>query len=375
MEDNEAPKVERVVDPIKESIRRPVRYFYDLQKLRIASGNRTADPDDYKIVPDKKDPTKSKKVKKNVSRAQMDEALMSVIHSVRGTLKNEEESELEEGEKPAPPTLDEEDRLYLQRQNRVLMSLEADTLERIKTALKAVPIATWLLEQKGIGPTLAGVLVSEVDITRCNTPSALWAYAGLHCDQETGMAVRRKKGVKSNWNPFLKTKLVKVLAECFIKSNSPWRSHYDNYKTRKTNQLVQVCRPCNGTGKVHFGAEGPVELTDSVIKAELNGQKVVKEDKSPKTCTNCNGTGGPAPWGNSGAHRDLAAKRFMVKAFLLEFWKQWRGLEGLEIVPSYAEAMLGRVHGDHGGAPVLSPKTQKPFSPAPRNQVSSSART
>src|SRR5580704_1068353 len=144
MEHDETPKVERVVDPIKESIRRPVRYFYDLQKLRIASGNRTADPDDYKLVPDKKDPTKTKKVKKNVSRAQMDEALMSVIHSVRGTLKNEEETELQEGEKPAPPTLDEEDRLYLQRQNRVLMSLEADTLERIKTALKAVPISKWL---------------------------------------------------------------------------------------------------------------------------------------------------------------------------------------------------------------------------------------
>lgn len=365
MENNEAPKVARPVDPVKESIRRPVRYFYDLQKLRIAAGNRTADPDDYKMVPDKKDPSKpDKKVKKSVSRAQMDEALMSVIHSVRGKLKNEEErTELQAGETPAPPTLDEEDRLYLQRQNRVLMSLEADTLDRIKTALKAVPIATWLLEQKGIGPTLAGVLVSEVDITRCETPSALWAYAGLHTDTETGNAVRRKKGVKSNWNPFLKTKLVKVLAECFIKSNSPWRSHYDNYKMRKTNQLVQVCSPCKGTGKVKFGEDSEVPM--DAAKAE--GGK-------PKTCSNCGGTGGPAPWGNSGAHRDLAAKRYMIKQFLLEFWRQWRALEKLPIVPSYAEAMLGRTHGDHGGAPV-NQRTQRPFAPAPRNQATSSART
>lgn len=353
-------KVERVIDPVKESIRRPVRYFYDLQKLRIAAGNRTADPDDYKIVVDKKDPTKSKKVKKNVSRTQMDEALMSVISSVRGKLANEEETDLNAGEKPAPPTLEEEDRLYLQRQNRLLMLLEADTLERIKQALKAVPISAWLLAQKGIGPTLAGVLISEIDITRCTTPSALWAYAGLHCDQETGQAVRRKKGVKSNWNPMLKTKLVKVLAECFIKSNSPWRSHYDSYKMRKTNQLVDVCRPCAGTGKVAFGAD------DETMVAV----KDTKSKAADKTCRNCGGTGGPAPWGNSAAHRDLASKRYMVKMFLLEFWKRWRAQENLPIVPSYAEAMLGRTHGDHGGAPA-----QKLLQPAPRSKPQSADHT
>lgn len=354
-DEQEEPKVERVVDPVKESIRRPVRYFYDLQKLRIAAGNRTADPDDYKIVVDKKDPTKSKKVKKGVTKAQMDEALMSIISSVRGKLKDEEEVPLSEGEKPAPPTLEEEDRMYLQRQNRMLMLLEADTLDRIKKALKAVPVSEWLLAQKGIGPTLAGVLISEIDIRRCETPSALWAYAGLHTNNETGQAVRRQRGVKSNWNPMLKTKLVKVMAECFIKANSPWRSHYDSYKMRKTNELVPVCRPCNGSGKVAFGAdEDPATLTQDPTPKAVN-----------KTCNNCKGTGGPAPWGNSAAHRDLASKRYMVKQFLLEFWKKWRSMEGLPVVPSYAEAMLGRVHGDHGGAPALRP--------APRGKAQSVA--
>jgi len=291
----------------REKIRRAVRYFYDLQKLRIQSGNRGG--------------------------KQSDEA---------------------------PAVLDESDKIFLAKQSTGLDTLEKDALKEVKRLLKGVPIyEKWLKDQKGCGVTLSGVLISEIDITKADTSSALWAYAGLHTDPETGSAMRRKKGVKANWNSFLKTKVVKILGDCLIKANSPWRSFYDSYKLRKQNQLVQVCMCCKGEGKAY--EEEETEEEKAKVETEAKPKKKAK-------CKNCNGTGGPAPWGRSDAHRHAASIRYMVKMFLLELWKNWRTLEGLPVGETYAEAALGRSHGDHGGmgdklSPKVNPNTNAPFKP------------
>jgi len=263
-------------------LRQSVRHFYDLQKLRIQSGNRTGTE--------------------------------TVI-------------------------LSEEHKRSITIQSFLLDELEKQALSNIRRLLKSWPIYDeWLKKQKGVGPTMSGVLLAEIDITRCDTPSALWAYCGLAV--KDGKAARRTKGEKCGFNPWLKSKVLKVLGDCMIKSKSSWRDHYDNYKNRKENQLVDVCMACNGTGKV--------SKTDD--DDDTNGKE--KNGKGKKVCSNCGGTGGPAPWGASKMHRHNAAMRKMVKMFLLELWTTWRELEGLEVVPPYSEAMLGRQHGDHGGANV-----------------------
>jgi hypothetical protein len=287
------------LDPIKEECREAVRFFYDLQKLRIGSHHR---------VTTGKDRTK----------------------------------------------LSEKHYESLIVQSWLLKELEAEALGEVKRILKDVPIyKEWLKEQKGCGPTLSGVIVAEIDIRRAETPSALWKYCGLDvricdkchgaCEVETddgvmkwceaclgrgGYAARRTRGEKAGYNPWLKAKLVKVLGECLIKANSPWRRHYDEYKHRKANTRVDRCMACAGGGTVVY-------------------------EKKKTMCKNCGGTGGPAPWGRSDAHRHAAAVRKMVKMFLLGLWKEWRKLEGLPVVEPYAEAYLGRTHGDHAGAGML----------------------
>jgi hypothetical protein len=213
--------------------------------------------------------------------------------------------------------LDDKDREFLASMGTGLNELEKQALRHVKARLKGIPIyEKWLKDQKGVGPTMAGVLLAQIDITRCNTPSQLWAYCGLAV-AEDGKAVRRKKGEKLKYNPWLKAKVTKVLAESFIKAKSPWREFYDNYKTRKENQLVDKCMACGGSGKIKTA-----------------------------TCLNCKGKGGPCAWGASKAHRHNAAKRYMVKMFLLEFWLKWREIEGLPSRVPYAEEYLNRVH--HG---------------------------
>jgi hypothetical protein len=269
-------------------MRQAVRFFYDFQKLRIQSSNRSG----------------------------TDQVALS-----RGHLDT------------------------LAVQAFLLETLEKKALTNVKNLLKEWPIYnTWLKDQKGCGPTMSGVLLSEIDIRRADTPSAIWSYCGLAVVD--GHAQRRKKGEKCGYNPWLKSKVVKVLADCMIKAKSPWREFYDNYKNRKQNQRVDVCMACAGRGRLVFKEDafhGSFEQTGEPVQSGDEKGKIRK-------CSNCKGTGGPAPWGKSDAHRHAAAMRYMVKMFLLEFWKEWRNLEELPIVESYAEAYLGRRHGDHGGS-------------------------
>ncbi len=273
-------------------LRTAVEYFYDLQKLRIASGNR----------------------------------------NTAGVKTTE---------------LDDRDKEFLAAMSVGLNTLEKEALKHVRGRLKGIPIyEQWLKDQKGVGPTMAGVMLSQIDITRCNTPSQLWAYCGFatvrYCkdcekvveEKSLGESIcscgstehyhradRRKKGEKTRYNPWLKAKLAKVLAESFIKSNSPWRKFYDDYKHRKQNELVDGCMACEGKGKV----KGAI-------------------------CINCKGKGGPSPWGRSDGHRHNAAKRYMVKMFLMEMWVTWRSMEGLETRTPYAEEYLNRAH--HADVPA-----------------------
>lgn len=411
-------------DTLKIRLKRTVHYFYDLQKMRVGVGNRTSDPTDFVEVEkvNKKGEKQKVRKKKPTTRAHMEQAMQNLIKSqqARAEALQAEMPEEPAGLPSAAPVLDEDDRQYLKGQELLLRTMELETLARIEDMLAKFPIYDAFLnskknkDQKGCGPTLSGVIISEVEMWRpadptswvsqkpltitdengkdwpyveavietevrerqddgsvkkqkvqhtiycyeytnqegvkewrqdvCPTPSSLWSYSGLAVDPETGLAVRRKKGVKSNWNPFLKTKMVAVLAGCFMKANSPWRSYYDNYKHRKQNEQVAVCAGCGGSGrqKPSKNKFGDTEL-----------EEAKKDEKGTVPCSNCKGTGGPAPWGRSDGHRDLASKRFMVKHFLLALWRKWREVEHMPLVPPYSEAVLGRAHGDHGGTNVL----------------------
>lgn len=263
----------------KRLLKRSVLYFYDLQKLRIMAGNRA-----NKMVPETE--------------------------------------------------LTEEDKKFLAHMSDGLEGLEKDAFKEVKRILKGMPIYEgWFKDrpaQKGCGPTMAGLIISHINIENCDTASKLWRFCGLAVMD--GKAERRTKGEKAHYDPWLKSKVLQVLGECLIKANSPWRKFYDDYKHRKQHQLVEVCMGCEGKGEVALRED---EATGK------NGKKL----RTKKTkCKNCDGKGGLAPWGASDAHRHQASMRYMVKMFLLEMWKQWRTLEGLEVRVPYAEEYLNRQH-------------------------------
>lgn len=260
-----SPKGPKPSDPIA-ALRASVRFFYDLQQLRISqklrSGNELAELDDH----DRE------------------------FHETRGTNLNK---------------------------------LEKEELRHIDNLLRYFPISEWLQNQVGIGPTMAGVICSEIDIHKAEMPGALIQFCGLSGPRD-GQVQKRTKGQKNNYNAWLRTRLVGVMADCMIKSNSPWRKFYDNYKNRKENTMLDCCMGCDGSGKG--------------LKGEHKG----------KTCGNCKGTGGPAPWGESDGHRHRASMRYMVKMFLNELYIQWKTIEGLKVHKPYSEVYLEVKHGEHG---------------------------
>ena len=184
---------------------------------------------------------------------------------------------------------------------------------QVRRVVETHPLwAVFLKGVKGVGPAMAGVILSEIDIHKARYRSSLYCYAGLDCvggpTDGVGRSRRKehlverayvdKRGQEQTrmaitFNPFLKTKLVGVLAGSFLRAGrgNKYAEVYRNYKHRLE------CHPRH------------VEKTKG--------------------------------------HRDAMAKRYMIKVFLGDLYEAWRTLEGLPVHVPYAEAKLGAE--PHGG--------------------------
>lgn len=194
--------------------------------------------------------------------------------------------------------------------------IEVSHFKQLGKALEEVPIYTTFLRNiRGIGPAMAGVIVSEIDIAKAKYPSSLWAYAGLDVGSDgLGRSRRAEHLVKREYvdrngeikerngityNPWLKTKLMGVLAASFLRSKSPYAALYVQYRHRI-------------------------------------------ETDTARTCVDKPGNHRDATWTKMRRHQ--AAQRYIVKAFLRDLYVAWRTLEGLPVAPPYSEAKQGHRH-------------------------------
>ena len=202
---------------------------------------------------------------------------------------------------------------------------EKEIEKTLKKVLKRFPIYTdWLVGVKGVGTIAAGWIVGEYDIHKADTVSKLWQFTGLN----PGMVIGKKRvenqdgtfsyvptnqmvrgdkltpGFVAPFNKRLRVAMVGVLADGFIKAQAPYAlNFYYPYKAR-------------------------LEQSEKNINVVKKGGKVVQ-----------------MTWKEtSKGHRDMAAKRYMIKMFLKDLYVVWRELEGLPVRPSYQEEYLGHKH-------------------------------
>ncbi len=185
-----------------------------------------------------------------------------------------------------------------------LETAEKKHFRNLAKVLEDYPIYTeWLQDVKGVGPAMAGVIISEIDIHKAEYPSSLWKYAGLDVVPEDGKGRSRRKEHLTDWeyidkdgkpatrkgitfNPFLKTKLTGVLGASFLRAGeNPYSKIYYDYKNRLENNPVH-------------------------------------QEKSK-------------------GHRHNMSIRYMIKIFLIDLYAEWRRIEGLKVSDPYHVAKLG----------------------------------
>lgn len=270
------------------ALKKKVRYAYDLQRIRLQMGGRN--------------------LERGTKPGETDEKVSIDLHPVDQEILDIRANEMERAEDLAFKDVERH--------------LETMAVYQVFKARKAAG------EFKGIGVKMIAVIFSENDVRRQDTPSKMWAFAGLapvearrctQCNQvvekakggkvyrhakgalksiqcvdvmpiqqtyPSGMAMKPRKGEKLRYNSFLKTKMVGVMADCLIKANGEWKKVYDDYKHR----------------------------------LQSSGRGV------------------------NDANRHNSAKRYMVKMALIPIWRMMREAEGLPVRPSYHEEKLGHVH-------------------------------
>jgi len=211
--------------------------------------------------------------------------------------------------------------------------MEAIIAGKLASVLKRFPVYNeWLSTVKGVGPIAAGWLLAEFDIKKAVTVSKMWQYAGLNPgevrgkkrvkiedytkdmgqivrtlmnkeDQPEAYIVQTDDMVRADkatpefvlpYNKRLRTALVGVLASGFLKAQSPYAlNFYYPYKER-------------------------LEHERNAVKGDGKAWKDVSK-----------------------GHRDMAAKRYMIKMFLKDLYLEWRVRENLPVRPSYQQEYLG----------------------------------
>ena len=278
-----------------------VRGAYDIQKNRIQTGNRLVANFKAKLgqAPSEKEDTIDSDGQQILTNLRRSHKLLTegvATFPRQATFKGDE-------------VISSYTELCLVANYLELEEQEKTHFRRLGNILKDYPIYNnFLAGVVGVGPAMAGVIISEIDITKAEYPSSVHKYAGLdvagdgqgrsrkkeHLEEsqytDKNGELQTKKGI--TFNPFLKTKLVGVLGSSFVKQSPDkckYRKVYDDYKHRIENM-------------------------------EAHKEK-------------------------SKGHRHNMAVRYMIKIFLIDLYNEWRSLEGLPVAPTYSEAKLGKIHG------------------------------
>lgn len=275
---------------------------------------------------------------------------------------------------------------------------ETKQFNRLKSVLNEYPIYTEFLEKvRGIGPAMAGVIVSEIDITKAKYASSLSAYAGLDVVSKwvlQGTAISRLNFAAKHPVLDIPTEMRGLGTtdeagneQCLIEGGEiiGRESNFADEPKIVPPQEGKVVHDDRIVCIVRFARDGfHIDATyrsfsfggRSRRKEHLVERQYIDKDGNPATRvgisfnpflkTKLTGVLGPSflkssnekyakcyydykarlenedGWKDeSKGHRHNAAIRFCIKIFLQDLYAEWRRLEGLPVHPPYREAKLG----------------------------------
>lgn len=110
-----------------------------------------------------------------------------------------------------------------------LHTLEKQVEKQYKGMLDEQPGWDWMKRIRGVGELLSAAILSEVDFERADTISALWRYAGLGV--KDGKREYPTKGEKLPYNKELKKKMY-LFAVTQLRSKGPYGPYYYEAKEK-----------------------------------------------------------------------------------------------------------------------------------------------
>lgn len=345
---------------------------YDIQKLRISTGNRIVS----NFRAQKGENLQEKRTEKNQEKE--DKMLKDMVNDYKlltDGLAVKTSDEMIAKDFKGTKLISDFSMYCLVRTYAELLDNEEQQMKRLGFWLDRVPVyVNFLKPIKGIGNTLGAVLLAYFDIHKAKYASSLWAYVGLdvapdgkgrssrkehlidveYVDKDGKNAV--KKGITHN--RFLKSKLIGVMAPCFIKAIGTGNTYahiYYEYKNRLLNRPSHISPFYKESKpKKHNYAK---DSKEGKYFREALGDKF-KEGVKYKKCPYLKALGYPEKdytvpdldhYNVDGkiinGHLHNMAMRYMVKIFLIDFYVAWRKEEGLTVYPPYHEAKLGLTHG------------------------------
>ena len=349
----------------KELVRTMVRGTYGIQKLRIQTGNRIVANWKVKLG---QAPGESEEDSLSPEAKEILEVLrLSWSRITDGIATDNPTPKKIAKDFEGDGTISTFTEYALVAQYLELVKQEEDHVKRLVVILDDFPIWTQFLKGvKGIKERLAGVLISEIDITRAKYPSSLWKYAGLdvagdgrgrskrkeHLVEVTYTNANGEQATRNSitYNPFLKSKLMGVLAGSFLKSKSPYAKLYYDYKHRlETDTVTKVVRVEDGE-VVHTSSDKAaterwaMEGHFAHYETKMTGRGKAKKEEAVVVLNEGYEFRCRQDWPKGRRHK--AAMRYMVKMFLIDLHREWRTLEGLPVATPYSEGKLGMVHGE-----------------------------
>lgn len=301
----------------RETIRSLVNSYYDIQKLRIASGNRlyavfsgvlpnASFNDILKIVTTEHAIISNENIKKVNFHLMNSFGTITAIRSLTD--------------------------FNLVNTYMGLCDMEYSIEDSIKTTVKEHTLYdTFFKNVLGCGPIMSAVCLAYFDIYRSKYVSSMWRYAGLDVIQvakEDGTIKGKGNGKwytedreyvnKDNvtaskksltFNPFLRTKLIGVLGAGLLKAG------LRTAKDENGNPILDE----NGN-KIQTAKSKYVECYLDYLN-RLNQRKDLESE--------------------SASHRNNMAMRYMIKQFIRDLYVEWRTVEKLPIYAPYEVAKLG----------------------------------
>lgn len=356
------------MDIQREKIRILVNGVYDIQKLRIATGNRIVQSfniqmgqapstkqedmdaeannlistlrNEYKRITDayiSKEYHLSKKDSKLISADSRGKKAKSEDEVITVSLqKNAKIKDIIESMNEQTDTLmikNEYDYNLMKHYMELLDSEEGMLKDLEKEVSKHKMWDKFFKDVKGCGVLMTAVCISYLDVHKARHVSSFWKYAGLDTVdivkedgtiETEGRTAKKAHNVEQTYidkdgneqlkmglgyNPNLKTKLIGVLAPCILKAG------------------LRVVK--DGDKKPVLDKNGNKQYTASSKYTEcyLGYRNRLDQRSDTKDYSNL--------------HKYNMAIRYMVKQFLRDMWVTWRALEGYEVSQPYEVDKLG----------------------------------